>query len=91
MLYALASQLPLLGLEKLQTAMAYGDWDDREFADEGLRNGRKRGRSWKFNAAWRNLSKVRWPELDIGIEPLDWQRIYWEMHLQKYAFLVVSW
>lgn len=83
LLDALASRLPPLGLEKLQTATAYDDWDDCEFADEGLRNGRKRGRSWKFNAAWRNLSKVRWPELDIGIEPLDWQRIYWEMHLQN--------
>ncbi|XP_068324956.1 uncharacterized protein [Pyrus communis] len=23
-------------------------------------------RSWNFNAAWRKLSYVRWPELDVG-------------------------
>ncbi|RXI04874.1 hypothetical protein DVH24_039148 [Malus domestica] len=39
--------------------------------------------SWNFNDAWRNLLKLWWPKLDIGIEPLDWQQIYWEMHLQK--------
>ncbi|ONH93047.1 hypothetical protein PRUPE_8G209500 [Prunus persica] len=79
----LASRLPPLALEKLQTAVPFDDRDDHDFADEGLRNGRKRGRSWNFSTAWKNLVKSRWPNLGNQIEPIDWQQMYWETHLQN--------
>ncbi|BFG42801.1 hypothetical protein CerSpe_290760 [Prunus speciosa] len=79
----LASRLPPLALEKLQTAVPFDDRDDHDFADEGLRNGRKRGRSWNFSTAWKNLVKSRWPDLGNQIEPIDWQQMYWETHLQN--------
>lgn len=102
----------------------FDDRDDHDFADEGLRNGRKRGRSgrieffvwvllycfclvdcrkefnlqmltfccrsWNFSTAWKNLVKSRWPNLGNQIEPIDWQQMYWETHLQKYAFFFAS-
>lgn len=41
-------------------------------------------RDWNLNAAWRNLFKLRWPDLINQIQPTDWQQAYWETHLQKY-------
>ncbi|KAK9944911.1 hypothetical protein M0R45_010453 [Rubus argutus] len=79
----LVLRLPPLALQKLQTSMPFDDRDDHEFAGECLGNGRKRGRSWNFNKAWRNLFKSRWPELGNRIEPPDWQQTYWETHLQN--------
>lgn len=47
-------------------------------------------RSWNFSTAWKNLVKSRWPNLGNQIEPIDWQQMYWETHLQKYAFFFAS-
>lgn len=47
-------------------------------------------RCCKFNTAWRALFKLRWPDLVDCIKPVDWQQMYWEAHLQKYAHLVTQ-
>ena len=39
----------------------------------------------QFNPTSTNFSDGHWLELDIQIRWLDWQQIYWEMHLQRYA------
>lgn len=40
-------------------------------------------RHWNFNTEWRALYKLRWPDPVEQIEPVDWQQMYWEKHLQK--------
>ncbi|KAF5458282.1 hypothetical protein F2P56_022319 [Juglans regia] len=79
----LVSRLPPLTLQKLQTEMPFDDRNDHEFTDDHFRNGRKRGRYWNFNAAWKALFNLRWPDLVDQIEPVDWQEMYWETHLQN--------
>ncbi|KAE7997929.1 hypothetical protein FH972_002517 [Carpinus fangiana] len=79
----LVSRLPPLALQKLQTHMPFEDLNDHEFTDDCFRNGRKRGRYCKFNTAWRALFKLRWPDLVDHIKPVDWQQMYWEVHLQN--------
>ncbi|KAG2712084.1 hypothetical protein I3760_04G108300 [Carya illinoinensis] len=78
----LVSRLPPLTLQKLQTEMPFDDRNDHEFTDDCFRNGRKRGRYWNFNAAWKALFNLRWPDLVDQIAPVDWQQMYWETHLQ---------
>ncbi|KAB1208775.1 hypothetical protein CJ030_MR6G024811 [Morella rubra] len=39
-------------------------------------------RHWNFDSVWRGLFKLRWPDLVVWIQPVDWQQIYWETHLQ---------
>jgi hypothetical protein len=85
---ALVLRLPPLALQNLQTQMPFEDRNHHEFTDDCFRNGRKRGRHWNFNTAWRALVKLRWPDLVEQSEPVDWQQMYWEMHLQKYAHLL---
>ncbi|KAM3683473.1 hypothetical protein ACJW31_12G150000 [Castanea mollissima] len=71
---------------ELFDALVLRPFEDRnyqEFTDDCFRNGRKRGRHWNFNTAWRALYKLRWPDLVEQIEPVDWQQMYWEMHLQN--------
>ncbi|KAM3731269.1 hypothetical protein ACB098_12G150000 [Castanea mollissima] len=72
--------------QELFDALVLRPFEDRnyqEFTDDCFRNGRKRGRHWNFNTAWRALYKLRWPDLVEQIEPVDWQQMYWEMHLQN--------
>ncbi|XP_050363520.1 uncharacterized protein LOC126782339 [Argentina anserina] len=81
----LVLRLPPFALQKLHREMPYDDQED-EFSDECIGNGRKRGRSArsrKFDKAWREFYKSRWPVLGSRIETDDWQQIYWETHLQK--------
>ncbi|KAM3731268.1 hypothetical protein ACB098_12G150000 [Castanea mollissima] len=80
---ALVLRLPPLTLQNLQTQAPFEDRNYQEFTDDCFRNGRKRGRHWNFNTAWRALYKLRWPDLVEQIEPVDWQQMYWEMHLQN--------
>ncbi|GMY06158.1 protein nlrc3 [Fagus crenata] len=80
---ALVLRLPPLALQNLQTQMPFEDRNHHEFTDDCFRNGRKRGRHWNFNTAWRALVKLRWPDLVEQSEPVDWQQMYWEMHLQN--------
>ncbi|KAF3436035.1 hypothetical protein FNV43_RR23127 [Rhamnella rubrinervis] len=79
----IVARAPPLALQKLQIAMPFMDRNDHEYADDYGRNGRKRGRYWNFDAAWRNLFKSRWPKLVNEIQPSDWQQMYWETHLQN--------
>lgn len=41
-------------------------------------------RDWNLNTAWQKLFELRWPDLINQIQPSDWQKAYWEAHLQKY-------
>lgn len=79
----LLSKLPPLALQKLQSEMPFEDQNDHEFADDCFTNGRKRARHWNFDSVWRGLFKLRWPDLAVWIQPVDWQQIYWETHLQN--------
>lgn len=79
----LVLSLPPLALQNVQTQTPFEDRNYQEFTDDCFRNGRKRGRHWKFNTAWRALCKLRWRDLVEQIEPVDWQQKYWEMHLQN--------
>lgn len=38
--------------------------------------------------AWKALFKLRWPDLVDSIQPVDWQQMYWQTHLQKYVNLI---
>ncbi|XP_048337179.2 uncharacterized protein LOC107426804 isoform X2 [Ziziphus jujuba] len=78
----LVARLPPLALQKLQMAMPFMDPNDNEYADPDGGSGRKRGRYWNFDTAWRNLFKCRWPKVVDKIQPYDWQQMYWEAHLQ---------
>ncbi|KAL5562041.1 hypothetical protein UlMin_031788 [Ulmus minor] len=74
---------PPLALHKLQLALPFEDRNDHEYADDGCKNGRKRGRICKFDKAWRNLLELRWPELVNRTQSVDFQQMYWEAHLQN--------
>lgn len=42
-----------------------------------------------LGSSWKVLFKLRWPEFIDHVEsPADWQQLYWEKHLQKYANLM---
>lgn len=57
-----------------------------------------------FEEAWKKLYEARWPSLgprsltdwlakhngEKDELPDDWQQLYWERHLQKYAYLIKS-
>ncbi|XP_065874266.1 uncharacterized protein [Euphorbia lathyris] len=80
---SLVPRLPPLALHKLQAEMPYGNWDDYESIDGSPKHGRKRGRGGNFNTAWKALFKLRWPMLIDRNEPVEWQQMYWETHLQN--------
>jgi hypothetical protein len=51
-----------------------------------LITGRKRARNDVLGSSWKLLFKLRWPDFVDRVEsPADWQQLYWEKHLQKYA------
>ncbi|KAJ4728379.1 Leucine-rich repeat, ribonuclease inhibitor subtype [Melia azedarach] len=79
----LLTRLPPLALQKLQTKMPFKDWDDYGSSNDSLENGRKRRRDEKFNAVWKTLFKMRWPQLVDQIQTVDLQQLYWETHLQS--------
>ncbi|KAL5792641.1 hypothetical protein ACOSP7_001235 [Xanthoceras sorbifolium] len=79
----LVTSLPPLALHKLQTEMPFNESNDYASTYDCLNSGRKRGRSCKFNSAWKTLFKMRWPQFVDQIEPVDWKQMYWEAHLQN--------
>uniref|UniRef100_A0A0E0FAL4 F-box domain-containing protein n=1 Tax=Oryza meridionalis TaxID=40149 RepID=A0A0E0FAL4_9ORYZ len=93
LLHRLASLLPPAALEALHHAA-----HDRccfsaataavGFAGpDGDRRGIKRSRCEDFNPEWQALFGLRWPRCDNaghdGLLTVDWQRQYWEKHLQE--------
>ncbi|KAK1561083.1 hypothetical protein Q3G72_034267 [Acer saccharum] len=79
----LLTRLPPLALHKLQYEMPFMDSNDYDSTYDCLYSGRKRARNCKFNSAWKTLFKMRWPHLVDQIEPVEWQLMYWEAHLQN--------
>uniref|UniRef100_A0A6N2KDC7 Uncharacterized protein n=2 Tax=Salix viminalis TaxID=40686 RepID=A0A6N2KDC7_SALVM len=78
----LLTRLPPLALHKLQTDMPFKDCND--YGAPWNDDGRKRGRNGSFDSAWKALLKLRWPDICYPSETqLDWQRIYWQTHLQN--------
>ncbi|XVF81113.1 hypothetical protein PTKIN_Ptkin15bG0130300 [Pterospermum kingtungense] len=75
--------LPPLALQKLQSEMPFKNYDDYDYASDNLKDGRKRGRNGNFDTAWKALFKLRWPNLASRVQPVDWQQIYWETHVQN--------
>lgn len=47
-------------------------------------------RNGNFDTAWKALFKLRWPDLVDRVQPVDWQQIYWETHVQKYVISFVQ-
>ncbi|KAG8641888.1 hypothetical protein MANES_12G040800v8 [Manihot esculenta] len=80
---SLVTELPPLALHKLEAEMPYKNWDDYECTDGCPEIGTKRGRSGNFSKAWKLLFKQRWPQLVDHPEPVNWQQIYWQTHLQN--------
>ncbi|KAL4351978.1 hypothetical protein GQ457_06G028490 [Hibiscus cannabinus] len=79
---SLVECLPPLALEKLQSEMPFKNYDDYDFSIGDLKIGRKRGRNGNFDTAWKALFKFRWPDHVERVQPVDWQQIYWEYHVQ---------
>ncbi|XWS47080.1 hypothetical protein CRYUN_Cryun14cG0122600 [Craigia yunnanensis] len=80
---SLVKCLPPLTLQKLQSEMPFKNYDDYDSTSDDLKNGRKRGRNGNFDTAWKALFKLRWPDLADRVQPVDWQQIYWETHVQN--------
>ncbi|WRX09807.1 Leucine-rich repeat - like 10, partial [Theobroma cacao] len=80
---SLVNCLPPLALQKLQSEMLFRSYDDYDSTSDDLKNGRKRGRNGNFDKAWKALFKLRWPDLVNCVQPVDWQQIYWETHVQS--------
>ncbi|KAF5732608.1 hypothetical protein HS088_TW17G00138 [Tripterygium wilfordii] len=78
----LVASLCPMALEKLLSEMPFDVCNDNMPTSYFLKKDRKRGRNWNLNEAWKNLVKLRWPELS-EIELDDWQQVYWETHLQN--------
>uniref|UniRef100_A0A7C9A5W1 Uncharacterized protein n=1 Tax=Opuntia streptacantha TaxID=393608 RepID=A0A7C9A5W1_OPUST len=93
----LLRQLPALALHKLQSQMPSEVQSDFDIDYACAGSGRKRTRHGKFDAAWKVLFYLRWPELTehLPYDPLagknvmecesinDWRQKYWEMHVQN--------
>ncbi|KAK8688581.1 hypothetical protein V6N13_087341 [Hibiscus sabdariffa] len=79
---SLVECLPPLALEKLQSEMPFKNYDDYDLSSGDLKIGRKRGRNGNFNTAWKALFKLRWADHVERVQPVDWQQIYWEYHVQ---------
>ncbi|KAK2648704.1 hypothetical protein Ddye_016193 [Dipteronia dyeriana] len=79
----LLARLPPLALHKLQYEMPFMDSNDYDSTYDCLHSGRKRARNCKFNSAWKTLFKIRWSHLVDQIQPVEWQLMYWEAHLQN--------
>ncbi|XVE78035.1 hypothetical protein DITRI_Ditri13aG0111800 [Diplodiscus trichospermus] len=80
---SLVKCLPPLALQKLQSEMPFKNYDDCDSTSDDFKNGRKRGRNGNFDTAWKALFKLRWPDLVDCVQPVDWQQIYWETHVQN--------
>ncbi|KAL0560257.1 hypothetical protein IC582_000657 [Cucumis melo] len=83
LLDTLALQLPPLALHNLQSGMPFELQNEDEYDNGCLVDGRKRRRSSNFNLAWKKNFNLRWSKLTDAIQPVDWQQIYWERHLQS--------
>ncbi|GMJ09033.1 hypothetical protein like AT2G20210 [Hibiscus trionum] len=79
---SLVECLPPLALQKLQSEMPFKNYDDYDLSSGDLKTGRKRGRNGNFDTAWKALFKFRWPDHAERVQPVDWQQIYWEYHVQ---------
>ncbi|XP_039032568.1 NACHT, LRR and PYD domains-containing protein 5-like isoform X2 [Hibiscus syriacus] len=79
---SLVECLPPLALQKLQSEMPFKNYDDYDLSSGDLKIGKKRGRNGNFDTAWKALFKSRWPDHVERVQPLDWQQIYWEYHVQ---------
>ncbi|GKU86158.1 hypothetical protein SLEP1_g720 [Rubroshorea leprosula] len=77
---SLVACLPPWGLEKLQTEMRVMNSNDDSTSDHYQE--RKRRRKMDFNASWKALFMLRWPERINCVQTDNWQQIYWETHLQ---------
>jgi hypothetical protein len=87
LLDGIVAHLPALALQKFQTNMPFHCLDSYESGDDCcLITGRKRARNDVLGSSWKLLFKLRWPDFVDRVEsPADWQQLYWEKHLQKYA------
>ncbi|XP_004493854.1 uncharacterized protein [Cicer arietinum] len=79
----LISRLPPLALYNFNLHMPFQDQNTEDFSHDDSTNKRKRARDWNLNTAWRRLFELRWPNLINQIQPTDWQKAYWETHLQN--------
>lgn len=62
----------------------FQDVNEEDFSrDDSTNNKRKRSRDRNLNTAWQKLFELRWPDLINQIQPTDWQKAYWEAHLQN--------
>ncbi|KAJ7972552.1 Leucine-rich repeat, ribonuclease inhibitor subtype [Quillaja saponaria] len=83
LLDTLYMHLPPLALHKLQKQLPFDDQKEHDLGDDGIRKKRKCGSNRYLDIAWKMLFKLRWPALFNHIQPIDWQQIYWETHLQN--------
>ncbi|XP_058737901.1 uncharacterized protein LOC131610054 [Vicia villosa] len=80
----LISSLPPIGLYNFQLHLPFQDLTKEDFLhDDSTNKKRKRSRDWNLNTAWQKKFELRWPNLINQIQPTDWQKVYWETHLQK--------
>ncbi|KAK3139589.1 hypothetical protein QOZ80_5AG0385660 [Eleusine coracana subsp. coracana] len=92
LLHRLASQLPPAALESLHQAAHARCYSSADTSAElrgpdSNKHGMKRSRGEDFSTAWQALFKLRWPIRYIAghdtLATVDWQRQYWEKHLQE--------
>lgn len=43
-----------------------------------------------LSKAWNKLFVLRWPDLINRIQPTNWQKAYWETHLQEYVNYTIN-
>ncbi|KAL5059820.1 hypothetical protein RYX36_031424 [Vicia faba] len=79
----LVSSLPPVGLYNFQLHLPFQDLTKEDFLHDDSTNKRKRSRDWNLNTAWQKKFELRWPNLINRIQPTDWQKAYWETHVQK--------
>ncbi|KAJ0054615.1 hypothetical protein Pint_01617 [Pistacia integerrima] len=68
----------------------FKDWNDYGSTYDCSGNERKRGRTWKLDAAWKMLFKKRWPQIVHQTEPNGWEQTYWEAHLQRLVRFIIN-
>ncbi|KAI5444301.1 hypothetical protein KIW84_012799 [Lathyrus oleraceus] len=80
----LISRLPPIRLYNFQLRLPFQDLTKEDcLHDNSTNNKRKRSRDWNLNTAWRKKFELQWPNLINQIQPTNWQKLYWESHVQK--------
>lgn len=80
----LISRLPPIGLYNFQLHLPFQDLTKEDcLHDDSTNNERKRSRDWNLDTAWQKKFELQWPNLINQIQPTDWQKLYWESHVQK--------